>query len=103
MVDPSVIGPATLAVSQGVSAFTTFLPKISDVRKVDPANNPDVAADVRMGEVAAVALTVGIGAIASGLTGSNVPVLTSLVVSAALVLIYESTLRADKPFEPKDA
>lgn len=98
--DPSVIGPATLGVTQGISAFTTFLPKLSDVRKAGPTDI-DIAADVRLGEVAAVTLTIGIGVITSSLTGSPVPAYTALLMCLVLVCLYESTLRADRPFEPK--
>lgn len=99
--NPDIFGPATLAVTQGVSSFNTFLPKFSDVRKNHPATNPDFAADVRMGEVAAVTLTIGVGVIASSLTGSPVPVATAAITCLILVMLYESTLRADAPFEPK--
>ena len=101
--DPSIIGPATLAVSQAVSAFTTFLPPIADIRKNDPANNPEFTADVRMGEVAAVSITLGVGIIASSLTRNNTPTLVALVASLGLIFLYESTLRADKPLEGRNA
>lgn len=99
--NPDIFGPATLAVTQGVSAFNAFLPRFSDVRKNHPESNPDFAADVRMGEVAAVTVTLGIGMIASSLTGSSMPALTALTVCIILVCLYESTLRADRPMEPK--
>jgi hypothetical protein len=101
MVPPELIGPATLAVSQGISAFTTFLPSISDIRKANPGEDVSMAADVRLGEVAAVALTVGVGAVASSLTGSPVPVVVAVTVSVLMVCMYEATLRADRPMEPK--
>lgn len=98
-VDPSLIGPSTLAISQAVTAFNSFLPKLADIRKSHPTEDPAFAADVRMGEVAAVALTVGVGAVASSLTGSPVPTVVAVVVAVGLVLMYESTLRADRPME----
>lgn len=98
---PDITGTALLSVTQGVASFGAFLPKISEVRRADPANNPDVAADVRMGEVAAATLTLGIGAIASSLTGSMVPAVTALLMAIILISLYESTLRTYKPFEPK--
>jgi hypothetical protein len=101
MVDPQLIGPATLAVSQGISAFMTFLPSLTDVRKANPGEDLVMAADVRMGEIAAVALTVGVGAVASSLTGSPVPVVVSVTVAVLMLCLYEATLRADRPMEPK--
>lgn len=97
--DAAVLSVATLAVNQGVSAFTSFLPPISDIRRANPADNPDVAADIRMGEVAAITLTVGIGAVCSSLSGSNVPIVVAVTTSLILIALYESTLRADRPFE----
>lgn len=99
--NPEVFGPATLAVTQGVTAFSTFLPKFSDVRRNHPDDNPDFAGDVRMGEVAAVTVTMGIGLIASSLTGSSVPAMVSALTCLVLVMLYESTLRANRPMEPK--
>lgn len=101
--DPSLLGPSTLAVSQGLTAFQSFVPKLSEIRRADLATNPDLAADVRLGEVAAVTLTMGVGAIASSFTKSNAPVLTAAFVCIIMVCIYESTLRGDRPFERKAA
>lgn len=94
-----IFGPAMLGVTTGIQAFQGLLPRISDIRRADPQNNPDVAADVRLGEVAGVTLTMGIGIIASSLTGSSIPAFTALLMCLILVCIYESTLRADRPFE----
>lgn len=103
MIDPGMIGPSTLAISQAVGAFNAFLPPLSEIRKNDPANNPEFAADVRMGEVAAVSITLGVGVIVSSLTGSSAPSVVALVASLGLIILYESTLRADRPMEVKSA
>lgn len=99
--NPDMFGPASLAIAQGVTAFNVFLPKITDIRKANPADNPDFAADVRIGEVAAVTVTMGIGLIASSLTRNSVPALVSGLVCLILIFLYESVLRADRPLEPK--
>lgn len=96
-----VIGPSLLAVGQGVSSFNAFLPSFQDVRKAS-VNNREVAGDVRMGEVAAVTVTIGIGAIASSLTGSSAPAYTAVAMSLILVILYEYTLRSDRPMEEKE-
>lgn len=100
--DPDIFGPATLSVTQGITAFSTFLPKLSEVRKATPENNPDIAGDVRMGEVAAATITLGMGMIASSLTGSPVPAFASLIMTCVLIGIYETALRADMPLNPKN-
>ena len=94
-----VLGPATLAATQSISLFTTLLPPLTDVRRADPVENPDIAADVRMGEIAAVSITLGLGAVTSALTKSNIPVITAAFASLGLVFLYEWTLRHDRPME----
>lgn len=101
MPNPNLFGPASLAITQGISNFHSFLPPISEIRKKNPQDNPDFAADVRMGELAAVSTTVGIGAIASSLMGDPLPTYVAIIVSALLVVLYESTLRGNRPFEPQ--
>jgi hypothetical protein len=100
-IDPGLIGPTTLAISQAVGSFTTFLPSLAEIRKNDPVHNPEFTADVRVGEVAAVAVTMGVGVIVSSLTGSNAPAFVALIACLGLIVIYESTLRADRPMEAK--
>jgi hypothetical protein len=95
-----VIGPSTLAISQTVNAFGTFLPKLSEVRKANVADDPDVAGDVRLGEIAAVTLAIGVGAISSSITGSSQPAVVAVVVALVLVGVYEYALRNDKPCNP---
>ena len=99
MIDPNLIGPTTLALSQAIGAFNAFLPDITEIRKHTPDNDPEFAADVRMGEVAAVALTIGVGTVLSSLTGSSAPVTVGLLVAIGLVALYEYTLRQNKPME----
>lgn len=94
------IGPASLAVSQSFSAFQFFLPKLSEVRRADPVTDPDIVGDVRMGEIGAVTLAVGVGAILSSLTGSSVPAVVSLLIVGVLICLYEAALRGDKLGNP---
>jgi hypothetical protein len=80
-----------LSVSTSIATFTALLPSLSEVRKADH-NDPDAVADVRMGELAASALVVGIGVIATGVAGSPAPVAASILCALALVAVYESVL-----------
>jgi hypothetical protein len=93
------IGIATLALTQGFAQFQAHLPKLSEIRKADPANDPEFTADVRMGEVAAFIGTMGIGVIVSSLTGDPLPTYISLIVCALLIGLYESVLRSYRPLE----
>lgn len=93
------VGAATLALSQSISAFHTYLPTLSEVRQKSPQNDPAFAADVRLGELAAAGLAIGVGAIASSLTKSATPAIIGLLMAGSLIMLYESVLRADRPFE----
>ncbi len=87
------VGPTLLAITASLSAFGEFLPPLREVRghTLDDAN---FAADVRLGEVAASAFVLGLGAIASSLTGSMAPAIVSLLMVAMLVTVYETALRS---------
>lgn len=93
------VGVAAIALTQGYAQFQAFLPKLSDIRKADPVNDPEFAADVRIGEVAAFVGTMGVGVIVSSLSGDPTPTYVSLVVSVLLILLYESVLRSARPME----
>lgn len=101
MSNPDVVGPAMLVVSQSFGAFTHFLPPLSEVRKADIKTNPDIAGDVRMGEIAAITLAIGTGAILSSLTKSAVPSVVGFLVVVLLVCLYEAALSGDRPGNPK--
>lgn len=95
-----VTGAATIAASQSFTAFYTLMPKLSDVRKADASINPDIVGDVRLGEVAAFTLSMGVGAIVSSLTGSPVPAVVSLIVALTMICIYETAMRGDRVLNP---
>lgn len=93
-VDPHIIGPATLSMTQALTLFQNFLPRFAEVRLADPDKNPDVIRDVRMGELAAVLMTLGIGGMTSALTGSQVPAVIAFATCVGLVALYEYALSA---------
>ena len=91
-VPPEIIGPATLAIGQSIGMFSTLLPKFTDIKNGSP-NDPGFVDDVRMGEIAAAAITLGVGTIASGLTNSPVPIAVALIMASFLIAMYEAALR----------
>jgi|SRR5215470_10164093 len=97
MASDVALAGATLSLSQTVSAYAFFLPPITEVRKAGK-NDPDMIGDVRMGQVAAGALSIGIGAIMSNLTQSPLPVVISLMVGLILFGLYETALRGERVF-----
>lgn len=93
MVDPSIWGPATLAMTQGISSFNSFLPSMTEIRQHSP-DDEEFVKDVRMGEITAAGLTLGVGAIASSLTSNPTPVVISVVMAFGLIMVYETALRS---------
>lgn len=87
-------GLALLTVTQAVGLFQSFLPKFTEISATEPDGNAQLVRDVRRGEVAAVVLTLGIGAMASGFTESPVPAISSAVAAFTLVVLYEGALSA---------
>lgn len=100
MAPSDALGPATLAITQSVSSFQFFLPRLADVRRADPKHNADMVGDVRMGELAAATLCIGIGAMVSSLSGSPYPAMVSVLMVGILISVYEIALRGDKPMNP---
>lgn len=97
-VDGVALSVATIAITSAMGAFYQMLPPISEVRKRNESD-PGFAADVRVGEVAAASIALGIGAVASGLSGSPVPVVVAGITALGLVVLYESVLHSDRAFE----
>lgn len=96
--DAGNLGVTLISLTQGFAAFTLFAPKLSEVRKAGPADVA-MAHDVRMGEIAGTAVTLGVGGIISAATKTNGPLLIAALVSAGFVVLYESTLHGIQPVE----
>lgn len=94
----SDVGTTILAATQGMTAFWQFMPRISDVRKADIGDD-DMRGDVRFAEVAGIGVTMGVGALLSSMTQSKMPLLTSALVCAGFVFLYETALRKDRPMD----
>lgn len=96
-----VFGPASLAAGQTLSGFMTFLPRLSEVRKANAGAEPEMVGDVRLGEAAATAIAIGVGAIASALSGSPIPMYAAAFVALIMIVVYEIALRGDRVMEPR--
>ncbi len=88
----NVASSTLLVVTASLTAFTSLLPQFSEVRKA--TGQADLTNDVRMGEIAAFGLVVGIGLTATSLTKSPVPAMVGIISAVALVVMYESVLSA---------
>lgn len=92
-VPSDVCGPTLLAITASLTAFNEFLPKLTDIRAHTPYDACYVQ-DVRLGELSATALVLGIGAISSSLTGHPAPVIVAGLACIGLIGIYEMSLRS---------
>ena len=94
MADPgkdALASVAVFALSAAVSALPQFLPKLSEVHRA--SENSDLAADVRVGEVATTGFVLVLGAIAASITGSSAPFKASILLALFIVATYETALR----------
>lgn len=82
-----------LAMTQAIGTFTTFLPPLTEVRRKS-IDTPSFALDVRVGELAAAGLTIGVGAMISSLTRTSTPTVIAAITAAGMITLYELTLRA---------
>ncbi len=87
---PDEIGIATLAVTTGITALSTFLPKLPDVHCT--AKDPRLTQAVRLGELASVVVIVGIGAAIGAMSGLRAAPVVAVVAALALVGLYEYAL-----------
>ena len=93
MTDPQAVGLATLCMTQSLTLFQQFLPTFQDISVADPEHDAAMVRDVRMGELAAVVTTLGIGGMTSALSGSSTPAVVAAITSVGLIVLYEYALR----------
>lgn len=87
-------GLAALAMTQSYAQFSTYMPRLSEVRRADPSTDPDIAADVRVGAIAALVGSLGVGVMVSTISGNKLPAYVSLISSLILITMYEIVLRS---------
>ena len=86
------IGPAFIAVTQGINVFNTLMPPLDDIRVSDPSDM-HMSQSVRTAEWAGTVITLSLGILASALSNSSAPFVIALIIVGVLVFIYERTLR----------
>lgn len=91
MADASAVSAATISLGQGITSYQFFMPKLQDVRRADPSD-PDVRADVFLGQLAAGATTVTIGGMLTMLTGSQIPLWASIIIALVIGSLYHYAL-----------
>ncbi len=82
-----------LSMTQAVTSFTTFMPKISEVRKAS-ATDPNIATDVRMGEVASITTTLAVATVVSNLGKTAAPMVIAIIMCVVMIALYEMALNS---------
>ncbi len=97
MADGSGITASTIALGQTGFLYSWFLPKLSEVRRADPAD-PTMRGDVLLGQIAAGSVSMTVGLLLSFLTDSKLPVITTLFVAIVIAVVYQYAM-GGKVFE----
>lgn len=87
MAEAGAVAASTVALGQTVGAYQFFLPRLSDVRKADPAD-PSMRGDVVLGQIAAGSLALSIGMVFTILTGSRVPIFVAGIAAFVIAGVY---------------
>jgi small-conductance mechanosensitive channel len=93
MADAAAVGVSTIAIGQSVVAYQFLMPKLSEVRRADPADEL-MQGDVFWGQIGAAALAVAVGLMLTSLTGSRIPLYTSMFIAALLAVVYHFAWRS---------
>lgn len=87
----AILFPASLALTQGITMFSTLCPDLKDIRRSDPTDN-DMARDVRCAEIGAAGITIGMGLVMTLLTKNPYPLYVALSVAFGMIVFYEWAL-----------
>lgn len=87
MADAGALGASSIAIGQTVVAYQFFLPRLSEVRRADPDDRL-MRGDVLLGQVAAGAVSISVGGMLTWLTGSRIPLLTSVFIALVIAGLY---------------
>lgn len=97
-VDGGIMAAATVSLGQSISAYSFFLPPLREVRQAT-VSSPVMRGDVRMGQIAAGVVSIGVGVMLSYLVGSAIPTVVALLTATMVGVIYETALNGERLFE----
>jgi hypothetical protein len=87
---PDDIGLATIAVTTGITALSTFLPALPDVHCT--AKDGRLTSAVRLGELASAVVILGIGLAVRAMSGQGAALVLAAAAVVGLVALYEYAL-----------
>lgn len=85
------VAAASLSIPLTITSYQFFLPKLGEVRRAEP-DDAYMRGDVYLGQLAAGATSVSVGAMLTLLTGSKVPLWTSVFVALIIAGVYQYAL-----------
>lgn len=91
--DTGAVTVSSIAIGQTVVAYQFFLPKLSEVRHADSTDTV-TRGDVYLGQIAAGALSISVGGTMTMLTGSKIPLFTSILIACIIAGTYHYALRS---------
>jgi hypothetical protein len=97
MADPGAMTGASIAIGQTAFFYSSFMPKLSDVRKSPP--DSEARGDVMLGQLAAGGASLLIGGLVTWVTGSQVPIIVTVTLALFIAAIYHYALTGNGVME----
>jgi hypothetical protein len=98
MPDQGGITASTIAIGQTVFTYSYFLPRLQEVRRAE-RNDSMMRGDVLLGQLAAGAVSVTVGMLLTWMTGSSMPVMTTIAIAVIIAVIYQYALVGERVME----
>lgn len=98
MADVNALTASSISIGQTVFAYSYFLPRLSEVRRAD-AGDPMMRGDVLLGQLAAGSVSMAVGMLLTWMTGSSLPVMTTLSIAVIIAVIYQYALNGTRVME----
>ena len=89
--EPGALQASTISIGQTVVAYQFFLPTLREVRKADPSDS-QMRGDVMLGQIAAGAVSLGVGVLLGWMTGSKLPLVVSGFIALVIAGLYHYAL-----------
>lgn len=91
MADPASISAASIAIGQTAYTYAQFLPSLREVRQAGPTDMT-MRGDVLLGQVTAGMVSMTVGWLLSWMSGSQLPLLTTLAIAIIIAAAYQYAL-----------
>lgn len=88
----TAVAVSGIAIGQTITAYQLFLPPLQEVRRANVGSDRAMVHDVYLGQMAAGAVSIGVGAMLATVTGSRFPVYTSVFIALIIAASYHYAL-----------